>query len=235
MDLRAPEDKAILDRLGLGLQGGQGGILPKILATGKNVSAKIVIDGKISASFDAREISFSNRRAEPEVSLDGSFAVEGAGPGLGEVKGPLSLEGSLARDFSKARFVFSGRRPVASLLGRRPGFELVYGDGKLALTKVKDRSPLDAELKLDLAGGDSTVSLLMDGFVPARSVSLGGALASLDPWVKIPYKGSIEASLPDFDLSRLAYSISLSGRPSRRDAERGRGVGLRGASRPAET
>ena len=211
VDLRVPEDKSILDRLASASEGRQGSVLPKILVTGKNVSARVTIDGRMSASFDAREISFSNRRAEPEISLDGSFAVEGAAQGLGEVRGPLSLTGSLARDFSKARLELSvaAQSRLFSLAIQR--FELVYGDGKLALTKVKDRSPLDAEFELDLAGGESRMSLLMDGFVPARSVSLGGTLAGLDPWLKIPYKGSIEASLPDFDVSRLAYSISLSG------------------------
>jgi hypothetical protein len=212
LDLRIPEDQAVLDHLvALAGGGGAGNALPKILVTGKNVSASVAVTGLGSASFAAREIDFSNVKDEPSFFLEGRFSVLPEAAGIGQVRGPLSLSGSLAKDFSMARLelTLSADSRVFSLSTQR--FELVYGDRRLVLTKVKDRSPLDAEFDLDFGGGESSASLLLDGYVPAKGLRLEGPLAHLEPWLEMPYTGKIQASAPALDFSRIAYAVRLSG------------------------
>ena len=90
-------------------------------------------------------------------------------------------------------------------------FELVYGDGVLALTKVKDRAPLDASIRIDFNGGESSIALMLDGVVPSKSLRLSGRYASLEPWLELPYKGSLVLKAPGLDLARIGYEAKLSG------------------------
>ena len=112
--------------------------------------------------------------------------------------GPLSLSGSLSPDFKKARLAISVAADSSDLSLSIQRFALVYGDGVLSLTKVKDRAPLDAALRMDFRGGESSVALLLDGYAPSRSLRLAGRFASLEPWLEIPYSGSLPKA-PSFD------------------------------------
>jgi hypothetical protein len=212
LDIRLPEDKPILDRLGLLFAGGaEGGSFPKIVISGKNVSATLAVAGQGKASLNAREVSFSTVKEEPAVYLEGLFSLEPALGGLGRISGPLSLSGSLSSDFRRARLGLSIAATSRDFALSTQRFELLYGEGRLALTKVKDRAPLDADILVDFKGGDSSMTLMLDGYSPSRSLSLSGRYASLEPWLEIPYSGSIALKAPGFDLSRLAYDLRLSG------------------------
>ncbi len=212
VDIRLPEDKAVWDRLGALIGGGGGGGgLPKIAITGSNVSASVAIEGFGTVSFDARDAGFSTAREEPAVSLQGRFSFVPSAGGLGTIAGPLSLSGSLTRDFRKARLALAVAADSREFSLSTQRFELVFGDGLLSLTKVKDRAPLDAEVRVDFLGGESSVDLRLDGFAPSKSLRLSGRFASLEPWLEIPYKGSLALKAPGFDLSRLGYDLRLSG------------------------
>ena len=90
-------------------------------------------------------------------------------------------------------------------------FELVYGDGVLALTKVKDRAPLDASIRIDFNGGESSIALMLDGFVPSKSLRLSGRYASSSTWLELPYKGSLVLKAPGLDPARIGYEAKLLG------------------------
>jgi hypothetical protein len=212
LDIRLPEDRAVFDRLGALFGGGAGaGLLPKIVVMGRNVSASLTIEGFGTASFDARKVGFSTAKEEPAISLEGRFSLGLAGRGLGTISGPLSLSGSLSRNFRKARLGLAIAAESRDLSLSMQHFELVYGDGQLALTKVKDRAPLDADIRVDFGGGESSVSLRMDGFAPSRSLKLSGRYASFEPWLEIPYSGNLAVKIPGCDLARIRYDISLEG------------------------
>ena len=79
LDLRLPEDQAVLDRLaGLGGGGVEGKSLPKITVSGKNVSARLAIEGLGQASIEASEVGFSTSKNDPAVSLEGRFSLQPA-------------------------------------------------------------------------------------------------------------------------------------------------------------
>jgi hypothetical protein len=228
LDLRLPEDKALLERLSyLFGGGGGGGAVPKIVISGKNVAVNVSIEGKGGGSFFARKLGISTVEAEPAVTLDGRFSLEPAGSGLGAITGPLSISGSISRDFRKARIGLSVAADSRDFSLSTQRFELVYGGGELTLTKVKDRAPLDASVRIKLKGGESTASFKMDGYALSQSLRLAGRYASLDPWLDIPYKGSLVLRAPGSDISKIRYEASLSGslpRLFRGDASRARAV-----------
>jgi translocation and assembly module TamB len=212
LDLRLPEDDAQLARLSaLLVGGGGGGYMPKLVVSGKNVAATVTLAGKGSASFIAREIGLSTFENEPVVTLDGRFSLEPAGDGMGAISGPLSLSGSISRDLRRARLGLSIAADSRDFSLSTQRFELVYGNDELALTKVKDRAPIDAAVRINFAGGESSASFKLDGYALSRSLRVAARYASLKPWLDIPYKGSLFLKAPGIDFSKLSYETALSG------------------------
>jgi translocation and assembly module TamB len=211
LDLHLPEDSALLSRLSSLFAGGGGGSIPRIVISGKNVAATVSLEGKGSASFVVRELGLSTLEEEPVVTLDGRFSLEPSGFGLGAITGPLSLSGSIARDFRKARLGLSVAADSRDFSLSTQRFELVYGDGELALTKVKDRAPLDAALRISFAGGESSASFKLDGYAPSRSLRVASRYASLMPWLDIPYRGTLNLKAPGLEFSKMSYEAALSG------------------------
>jgi hypothetical protein len=212
IDLSLPEDEAVMDRLAAFFgAGGGGGSMPKISISGKDLALRLTLEGSGILTFQARSASFSTARNEPSVSLDGSFSFESAVPGSGPISGPISVSGSLSRDFKKARLALSVAAESKDFSLSMQRFELVFGDGKLALTKVKDRAPVDAAVRVDFGGGESSVALLMDGFAPSSSLRLYGRYSSLEPWLEMPYEGSLSIRAPGSDLSKVRFEARLSG------------------------
>ena len=212
LDLRLPEDEGLLDRLSAlfsGEGGGGSGSVPRIIISGKNVAARVSVEGKGSASLFARDAGFSTLEDEPAVYLDGRFAVEPSGAGPWPVSGPVSLSGSISRDFKRGRIDLSLAAEARDFSLSQQRFEVVYGDDILSVTKVKDRAPLDASVRIGLAKGDASISVKLDGFVPSRSLQVSGRYAGLKPWLDMPYRGSIsvEAEGP----ASLRYEARLSG------------------------
>ena len=213
INLSLPEDKAMMDNFGTLFGGGEGtsAVFPKLSVSGKNISANLTVEGNGSASFEARTVSFSTANGEPTISLDGNFEVESSTLGPGTIFGPLDVSGSLSRNFKSARFALSLAADGHDFSLSPQRFELVYGDGVLALTKVKDRAPLDASIRIDFNGGESSIALMLDGFVPSKSLRLSGRYASLEPWLELPYKGSLVLKAPGLDPARIGYEAKLSG------------------------
>jgi translocation and assembly module TamB len=214
LDLRLPEDAGLLGRLaspstGSGAAGLAG--LPRLRLEGRDVSVRVSVSGEGVASLDARSVSLSTSGEEHSLSLDGSFAVDSGRLGLGTIEGPLSVSGSFARDLSRARLdlAVAAESRVATLSTQR--LQIVYGDRALTVTKVKDRAPLDAALRIDLAGGESSASIKLDGYAPSSLIKLRDRFAFLEPWLDMAYTGSANASLRGADFSKLEYGCELSG------------------------
>jgi len=210
IDLRLPEDEALLGRLSSLFSGG-GGPMPKIVVSGENVTANISAEGLGAASFVARNIGFSTVEEEPSVVLEGRFSLTPTNTRIGQISGPLSVSGSLARDFKRARVDLSAAAESRDFSLKTQRFELVYGDDELVLTKIKDRSPLDAVVRLSFAGKESSISFKMDGYTPSRSLRLMGGYASFESWFELPYTGSLTLKAPGLNLSAFSYEADLSG------------------------
>jgi translocation and assembly module TamB len=211
LDLRLPEDDELLARLGGLFSGSGGGSTPKLVISGRNVTAGIATKDWGSASFTARAVEFSTLEEEPVFTLDGRFSVAPKALDLGEIIGALTLSGSFSRDFGKARLGLSVSAESRDISLSTQRFELVYGDRELILTKVKDRAALDTALRLSLSGGESSLSLKLDGYSPSKSVRLSGRYSSIVPWMEIPYTGTLLLEAPGTDLSKMRYAIDLSG------------------------
>jgi hypothetical protein len=218
VDLRLPEDQAMLERIssafsGGGSSGGSGksGGQPRIVISGKNVSATVTVEGVGSASLVAREAGLSTYEEEPVVTFDGRFSLDRSGGGPRPITGPLSLSGSFSRDFTKARADLSIAAESSDFTVATQRFELVYENETLAVTKVKDRAPLDASMRISFAGGESTASFKLDGFAPSRIFQASGRYARLRPWLAIPYRGSLVFSASALDPAKLRYAANISG------------------------
>jgi len=211
MDLRLPEDKEIVDRLSKLFSGKGGGPTPRMTITGRGVEASVTLDGAGTAAFAASDLRFSNVGEAVELSLDGEFSVRSEAKGSQEISGPVKIAGSLTNDFSRARLGLSVAAASGDFSLSTQRFELVYADGAVTLTKVKDKAPVDAEVKYDIASGDLAASIRMEGFAPSGSVRLGKGFDGLEPWLSIPYYGSISLRAPGGDLSALSYEARVSG------------------------
>ena len=210
IDVRLPDDQALLDRLSSFFVDESGVQIPKITVSGKNVTASLSAQGLGMASFVAREVGFSTAEEEPSVVLNGRFSLMSADTAIGRISGPLSVSGFLSRDFKKARLDLSAAAESRDLSLSTQRFELVYGDRELVLTKVKDRSPLDAVVHLSFAGNESSVSLKMDGYKPSRSLRLLGSYAAFERWFELPYTGSLTLKAPGLNFSAISYEAKVS-------------------------
>jgi len=210
IDVRLPEDQALLDRLSSLLAGKGDAQIPKIIVSGKNVTASLSVQGLGAASFVAREVGFSTVEEEASVVLDGRFTLTPVQSAIGQISGPLSVSGFISPDFKRARVDLSVAAESRDLSLSTQRFELVYGDQELVLTKVKDRSPLDAVVRLSFAGNESSVSLKMDGYRPSRSLRLVGSYAAFEPWFDLPYSGSLTLKAPGLDFSAVSYEAAIS-------------------------
>jgi translocation and assembly module TamB len=211
LDLRLPEDQAIIDRLSKLFSGSGGGPTPRIVITGRNLEAEVALSGVGDASLSASDLRFSTAGEEVDLTLQGTFAARGAGASPAEIRGPVAVNGSLSKDFSMARLglsVAAGSRDFDVSTQR---FELVYADGSLTLTKVKDKAPVDAELRYDLRSRDISAEMRMEGFTPSSSVRLGEGFANLAPWLSIPYRGTISLRAPGGDVKALEYEARIAG------------------------
>jgi translocation and assembly module TamB len=211
LDLRLPEDQAVVDRLSKLFSGAGGGPTPRIVITGRGLEAMVSMSGVGDATLAASDLRFSTAGEEVDLALQGTFAFKGSGASPAEIRGPVAVSGLLAKDFSRARLGLSVAASSEDFDVTTQRFELVYADGSVSLTKVKDKAPVDAELRYDIRSRDLSAELRMEGFAPSSSVRLGGALADLAPWLSIPYRGTISLKAPGGDVKALEYEAKIAG------------------------
>jgi translocation and assembly module TamB len=225
LDLRLPDDRALVDRLSRLLSGKGGGPTPRIVVTGRDVEVGVEMSGIGRADFTASDLRFSTMEEEVGLSLDGKFSIRGEGASSREISGPVGVSGSLSRDFSRARLGLSIAAASEGLSIATQRFELVYADGSMSLTKIKDKAPIDAELRYDIASRDLSVSIRMEGFAPSSSLRLGKGYEAVEPWLAIPYRGTISLEVPGGDIRAVAYEARVSGSLPSMLFPRGSGIG----------
>jgi Uncharacterized protein conserved in bacteria len=212
LDLRLPEDEAVLRKLSNLFSGeGGGGESPRLSIVCKNIDASASMKGTGRASLDIARLSFSTLSEEPQVEAECRFSLLPESLGTGTISGPLSLSGSLSKDFAKGNLVLSAAAEAKDFSLSPQRFALAYGGDSLVVTKIRDKAPIDAEFRLAFGGGQSTAHLTLENYAPARGFALRGQYASLMQWLNIPYTGTISLSMPALDFARVAYDVNLSG------------------------
>ncbi len=211
LDLRLPKDRALIDRLSSLLSGSGGGGTPRILVTGKSIEASLHLEGFGAIALAARDLSFSTLEDDIRLSLDGRASLRGEGGRLDGIEGPVELSGLVAKDFGRARLGLSLGASSRDFSLSTQRFELVYAGDAITLTKVKDKAPIDAEIRYELASGDIGATILMQGYAPSSSLRLGSGYEDLRPWLNMPYYGKLSLKVPGGDASRLSYVADVSG------------------------
>ena len=212
LDLDVAADRELLGRLARLVSGGpEGGSAVRLSISGRDIAIKVSDPRLGSAALSAREVTFEPRGEESEIGLSGDFRIDQRLADLGSIRGPLTVQGSLSRDFSRARLELGLAARGRDFELRTQRFEATYGEGRVDLRKVKDEAPLDAELGLDLRDGSLSAELTMEDYAPERSFRATGRYEALRPWLSTPYSGRLSLVAPGGDTSRLTYEARLSG------------------------
>jgi translocation and assembly module TamB len=106
----------------------------------------------------------------------------------------LLAEGQSDIEMANARFLVSvsGRSDFLKLSTQK--FIIGLRSREVELQKVPDRSPLDANAKINLDSLDYSASVKMDDYRPSEIFSLIGGYAKLDPWLACGATGSFDIS-----------------------------------------
>jgi len=208
-DVVLPRDDALLARLAPFIFPPPGLPAPRFKLIGKGLLLHLADTGLGTLALSARDFSYSSVGQTVDVALSGGYTLVPERGSIGSIEGPLEVSGSLSQDLGMARaqIALAGRAHDFEFGVQR--FEVVYSKGIVELRKVRDKAPIDASMTFDTRDGSLSAFLRMDGFVPERSVRLGGGLASFSPWMHASYSGTLSLSLPSGDLGRAGYSLSL--------------------------
>ncbi|HTX74252.1 MAG TPA: translocation/assembly module TamB domain-containing protein [Rectinemataceae bacterium] len=208
-NVNLPRDNELLQKLSGYVFPPPGSPAPKFTVEGRSLLLHVSAEGMGTVSLSAREMDYSNLGNTIEFSLSGNYAVSPAQLATGEIEGPIELTGTIAQDLAMARIQMALAADAADFAVATQRFELVYGNGTAELRKVRDKAPLDAALSFDTKDGTLAATLRADGFVPARSLRVRGALSALSPWLGESYRGTVSFTLPRGRVADARYSVNL--------------------------
>ncbi len=180
--------------------------LPRLRLVGSGVDVELAMPGaRVTGTGLSFEAGGSGERFG--VSLRG--AVEGrmeTGPWFSST---LKARGSVSRDFDAADAtvrILTLDTPVAS--ARPQTLQASWADGRLAVTKIEDRVPVDLTLVVALPSGDVTATVRAEGFRADQLVRPAGDMARFEPWLAAPVSGSASLTWRPADGS-ISYAGDL--------------------------
>ncbi|TVQ39855.1 MAG: hypothetical protein EA384_04610 [Spirochaetaceae bacterium] len=150
-------------------------------------------------------------RGALELALRGSFEYRNQNAGSliardafvhGTLDG-ITVGGQLTVDVPRVE------TPVATVVNQT--FLLDYDGRQLDVRKVRDRSPIDLGVVIDLRSGMVQVDFQADGMIPADVLTLHGALAVFNPWLLGETSGRGQLSYT-LDTQQLTYDLNVSNR-----------------------
>lgn len=180
--------------------------LPRLRLVGEGVDVDLALPG---ARLTGTGLSFTAGGAGErlEVSLRGSLA--GRTDNGAWFRSALKAQGSVSRDFAAADAIvrlLTLETPVVAALPQT--FQASWGDGRLAVTKIEDRVPLDLAVVLDVASGGITATMRAEGFRAEEVARPVGGHRGLAPWFAAPVSGAAALSWRPADGS-LSYAGEL--------------------------
>ncbi len=187
--------------------------LPRFAISGSDVDLELSGFAPFTLRAELRSFRVGGGMAEAELSLEGRLHAlinsDGGRPREG-LTVPLAIEGRLARDFSRARLMVRLAAETAEFALSSQRFEFAYADRVAELRKIEDKAPIDAFARFDTRSGDLSASLVMEEFVPRRSLRLRGAIARYASYLDIPISGTMAFELPSFNIAGARYDVDLS-------------------------
>ena len=168
--------------------GGAASGLPRVRVVGTGVDAKLSLPGgritTTGLSFDA-----GGTGDRIEVSVRGGVAGRmNGGPWFAS---SLSARGSVTRGFTAADATVRLLSLDTWLASARPQtLQVAWGGGRLEVTKIEDRLPVDLVVLADFPAGEVTATLRAEGFRPDQLVRPAGGLAPYAKWLAAPLSGS---------------------------------------------
>ncbi len=121
----------------------------------------------------------------------------------------LKAQGSVARDFTAADATVRLLTLDTPVVAARPQtFHASLSDGRLSVTKIEDRVPVDLALVVDLPSGDVTATMRAEGFRADQVLRPAGAWTRFAPWFAAPVSGSASVSYRPADGS-ITYAGDL--------------------------
>jgi translocation and assembly module TamB len=200
-------DRDLLD-LASRLASADGGtaMLPRLRLVGSGVDVQIAAAGtSVTGTGLSFEAGGSGERLD--VSLRGGVAGC-MDTGLW-FSSNLKARGTISRRFDAAdatvRFLTLDTQ-VASL--RPQTFQASWADGRLAVTKIEDRVPVDLSLAMDIPSGDVTATMRAEGFHGDQLVRPAGDLRRYAAWLAAPVSGTASVAWRPADGS-LSYAGDL--------------------------
>lgn len=206
LDLEA--DRDLLDLVErLSSRDGGTSILPRLRLVGEAVDVDLAVPhGRLTGRSLAFEAGGAGERLE--VSLRGTLAGRmDAGPWF---RSALTARAAVARDFAAADATVRLLTLETPVVTARPQtFHASWDDGRLAVTKIEDRVPVDLAVVFDVASGDLTARMRAEGFRADQVARPAGGYQGLAPWFAAPVSGTAELSWRPADGS-IAYKGELS-------------------------
>lgn len=202
------EDLSLLSSLSRRLSGGRKSHLPDFAISGSDLSLELedAVPGGLLVALDSFRLSGGG--SEAEADLKGRLRFHRAGA-LGPLEIACGASGAIARNFSAGRLALSVGAEAADFSLATQRFDFSFDSGGAELRKVADKAPLDAELRYVASSGLVSARVDLEAFRPRQSFRARKGLASIEPWLSLPYTGKLSLSTPLADLSRLRYEVEL--------------------------
>ncbi|MCX7031416.1 MAG: translocation/assembly module TamB domain-containing protein [Spirochaetes bacterium] len=180
--------------------------LPRLRLVGAGVDVELAMPGaRVTGTGLFFEAGGSGKRLD--VALRGSLSGR-METGLWFQSG-IKARGTVSRDFTAADAIvrlLTLETPVASV--RPQTLQASWADGRLAVTKIEDRVPVDLTVVVGFPSGDVTATMRAEGFRADQLVQPTGHLARFAPWLAAPVSGTASVTWRPADGS-LFYAGDL--------------------------
>ena len=181
-------------------------LLPRLRLVGTGVDVELATPGaRITGTGLFFEAGGSGDRLG--VTLRGGFS--GRTETGAWFQSAIKARGSVSRDFRAADATVRLLTLDTAVASARPQtLQASWSDGRLAVTKIEDRVPVDLTLVVGFPSGDVTATMRAEGFRADQLVRPAGDLARFAPWFAAPVSGTATLAWRPADAS-FSYSGDL--------------------------
>lgn len=182
------KDKDVVDLVlrlaGAGSTGPASGQRLRARLSGSNIGLAITSQG---SAFSVDDMYFQIDAQEQAIAVSLRGNVQGAIPGGFTFTSNLKAQGNLDRSLTSADVSLKMRSFESSMFSTgAQSVQLVWKGNSIEVRKIQDRSPIELDLRADLAAKEVTLSVQSEDLRPDRLFSLGPRFSRYASWMKVP-------------------------------------------------